>query len=118
MVYTVRRGDSLSLIARRWSSTVPAIRSASGLRGDVIRVGQQLRVPVRSGLTKFTWTTLRKGDRGVAVKALQTALRMRRAYRTGLFGDITAARVDRLKARKGWPADGAAGPGVWRTLGA
>ncbi len=121
MVYAVRSGDSLSVIARRFSSTVPAIRSASGLQDqslDLIRVGQRITVPVRSGLTKFTWTTLHKGDRGVAVKALQTALRMRPKYRTGMFGDITRARVDALKQAHGWPADGAAGPGVWRALGA
>ena len=121
MVYSVRSGDSLSVIAKRWSSTVPAIRSATGLperTQDVIRVGQQITVPVRSGITKFTWTTLRKGDRGVAVKALQTALGMRPKYRTGLFGDITEGRVDALKSQRGWPADGAAGPGVWRALGA
>ncbi|MCY7341146.1 MAG: peptidoglycan-binding protein [Pseudonocardia sp.] len=121
MVYSVRSGDSLSVIAKRWSSTVPAIRSATGLSErtqDVIRVGQQITVPVRSGITKFTWTTLRKGDRSVAVKALQTALGMRPKYRTGLFGDITQGRVDALKSQRGWPADGAAGPGVWRALGA
>jgi peptidoglycan hydrolase-like protein with peptidoglycan-binding domain len=43
---------------------------------------------------------------------------MRPEYRTGLFGDITKGRVDALKRRHGWPADGAAGPGVWRALGA
>ena len=120
MVYSVRSGDSLGAIAKRWSSTVPAIRSASGLprQTDLIRAGQQITVPVRSGITKFTWTTLRKGDRGVAVKALQTALRMRPTYRTGLFGDITKGRVDALKRGHGWPADGSAGPGVWRALGA
>ena len=118
MAYSVRRGDSLSAIAKRWSSTVPAIKSASGLRSDLLRVGQVVTVPVRSGITKFTWTTLRKGDRGVAVKALQTALRMRPKYRTGLFADITVSRVNAVKAERGWPADGAAGPGVWRALGA
>jgi len=121
LTYSVRPGDSLSVIAKRWSSTVAAIRSASGLRrrhDDLIRAGQVINVPVRSGITKFTWTTLHKGDRGVAVKALQSALRMRPTYRTGLFGDITAGRVNALKAKRGWPADGAAGPGVWRALGA
>lgn len=118
MVYSVRRGDNLSLIAKRWRSTVPAIRSASGLKSNVIRVGQVITVPVRSGITKFTWTTLRKGNRGVAVKALQTALRMRPKYRTGLFGDITNRRVNSFKSTRGWAADGKAGPGVWRALGA
>lgn len=116
--YTVRAGDTLGALARRWGSTVPAIQSASGLSADVIRVGQLIVVPVRSGITKFTWTTLDKGDRGVAVRALQGALRMRPAYRTGLFGPITERKVNRLKARRGWAADGVAGPGVWRALGA
>lgn len=118
MSYLVRAGDNLSTIAARWRSTVPAIRSASGLRGDVIRTGQVLAVPVRSGITKFTWTTLRKGDRGVAVTALQTALGLPRKYRTGLFGDITRAKVNALKTRRGWKPDGLAGPGIWRALGA
>jgi peptidoglycan hydrolase-like protein with peptidoglycan-binding domain len=97
---------------------VGAIKAASRLSSDTIRVGQVVTVPVRSGITKFTWTTLRKGDRGVAVKALQTALRMRSKYRTGLFGDITRSRVNKLKSAHGWTADGVAGPGVWRALGA
>lgn len=118
MRYTVRPGDSLSAIAKRWRSTVPGIRSASGLDGDVIQPGQVITVPVRSGITKFTWTTLRKGDRGVAVTALQTALGMPRKYRTGLFGPITKEKVNALKARRNWVADGVAGPGVWRALGA
>jgi peptidoglycan hydrolase-like protein with peptidoglycan-binding domain len=91
---------------------------ASRLRSDTIRVGQVLTVPVRSGITKFTWTTLRKGDKGVAVKALQTALRMRLKYRTGVFGDITKGRVNALRASRGWRTNGVAGPAVWRALGA
>ena len=118
MLYTVRSGDSLSRIAARWRSTVSGIKSASGLKTDVIRVGQVITVPVRSSITKFTWTTLRKGDESVVVKALQTALRMRKKYRTGFFGDITEGRVNALKRSRGWPADGKAGPGVWRALGA
>jgi peptidoglycan hydrolase-like protein with peptidoglycan-binding domain len=118
MRYSVRKGDSLSRIAATWRSSVAAIKSASKLTSDTIRVGQVITVPVRSGITKFTWTTLRKGDKGVAVKALQTALRMRTKYRTGVFGDITKGRVNALKKARGWPADGVAGPGVWRALGA
>ena len=118
MRYSVRKGDSLSRIAATWRSSVGAIKSASKLTGDTIRVGQVITVPVRSGITKFTWTTLRKGDKGVAVRALQTALRMKAKYRTGVFGIITKGRVNRLKAARGWPADGVAGPGVWRALGA
>jgi peptidoglycan hydrolase-like protein with peptidoglycan-binding domain len=118
MTYRVRSGDSLSAIAKKWRSTVAAIRSASRLDSDVIQVGQRLVVPVRSSITKFTWTTLRKGDTGVAVKALQTALRMKPKYRTGYFGPKTKRKVKKLKAARGWRVNGRAGPGVWRALGA
>ena len=118
MRYSVRKGDSLSRIAATWGSSVGAIKSASRLTSDTIRVGQVVIVPVRSGITKFTWTWLQKGDQGVAVKALQTALRMKPKYRTGLFGDITKGAVNKVKAAHGWPVDGIAGPGVWRALGA
>jgi LysM repeat protein len=118
MSYRVVKGDSLSRIASRWRSTVDGIRSASSLKTDVLQVGQVLTVPVRSTLTKWTYTALRKGSEGAAVKALQTAMNMRPKYRTGVFGDITKGNVNRLKARHGWPTDGKVGIGVWRSLGA
>ncbi|CAN5708402.1 hypothetical protein BH23GEM6_BH23GEM6_11530 [soil metagenome] len=43
--YQVRRGDNLTVIARRHGVTVTALRSANGLRGDRIRAGQTLRIP-------------------------------------------------------------------------
>jgi LysM repeat protein len=43
--YTVRKGDTLSTIATRNGSSVQQLRSANGLRGDLIRVGQVLQVP-------------------------------------------------------------------------
>jgi peptidoglycan hydrolase-like protein with peptidoglycan-binding domain len=118
MRYVVRSGDTLSGIAKKWRSTVPAIRSASNLDSDVIRVGQKIVVPVRSGITKFTWTTLRRGNEGVAVKALQTAMRMKPKYRTGYFGPKTKRKVKKVKADRGWRVNGKAGPRVWRALGA
>jgi len=43
--YSVKRGDTLFKIAGEAGSTVPAIRLANGLSGDVIHVGQVLEVP-------------------------------------------------------------------------
>ena len=34
---------------------------------------------------------------------------MKPKYRTGVFGDITKARVSALKKSRGWTADGIAG---------
>lgn len=46
LTYRVRRGDTLSNIARRYGSTPAAIASASGIRvNSTLRVGQKLLVP-------------------------------------------------------------------------
>lgn len=48
--YTVRSGDTLSEIARRFDSTVDAIVEANDLDDpDVIEVGQELVVPAGGG---------------------------------------------------------------------
>lgn len=118
MRYRVRTGDSLTSIAARWHSTAAAITSVNKLTTDTIAVGRVLTVPVRSGLTRWTFTVLHKGSTGAAVKALQTALGMRLKHRTGMFGDITLRRVNAFKTSHGWVADGVVKRGVWRALGA
>jgi murein DD-endopeptidase MepM/ murein hydrolase activator NlpD len=43
--YTVRPGDTLARIARRYHTTITAIREANGLHSDAVRDGQELFVP-------------------------------------------------------------------------
>lgn len=43
--YTVVKGDTLSAIARKKGSSVAKIKSANGLTGDLIRLGQSLKIP-------------------------------------------------------------------------
>lgn len=46
--YRVRRGDSLSLIARRFGTSVTAIKRMNGLRGSRIHPGQVLKLSERA----------------------------------------------------------------------
>ena len=48
--HTVRSGDTLGAIARRYRTSVDAIKRLNGLRSNLIRVGQVLRVPSRGGV--------------------------------------------------------------------
>lgn len=43
--YTVRSGDTLWLLARRYDTTVDAIKNLNGLTGDILNIGQVLRIP-------------------------------------------------------------------------
>jgi LysM repeat protein len=47
--YEVNRGDSLWTIARRYNTTVAAIRQLNNLRGSRIAAGQVITVPVADG---------------------------------------------------------------------
>ena len=48
--HTVRPGDTLGAIARRYRTSVEAVKRLNGLRSNLIRVGQVLRVPSRGGV--------------------------------------------------------------------
>ncbi len=43
--YTVQRGDSLGLIAKRFGTSVSALKAANGLRSNLIHKGQKLQLP-------------------------------------------------------------------------
>ena len=45
--YTVRPGDTLWLLSRRYDTTVDAIRQLNGLSSDMLSIGQVLKIPVR-----------------------------------------------------------------------
>lgn len=44
-VHVVRKGETLSLLAKRYSTTVAAIQQANNLNSDLIRIGQRLTIP-------------------------------------------------------------------------
>ena len=50
--YRVRSGDTLSSIARKYSSTVTKIKRANNLIGDSIHTGQKLKVPLKLYVSK------------------------------------------------------------------
>ena len=64
--HTVRRGDSLTRIARYYGTSVVALKLANGLRGDLIHPGQVLRLPGNgsggSGTGGSVTYNIRSGD--------------------------------------------------------
>jgi LysM repeat protein len=64
--YTVRSGDTLSRIASQTGASVADIRSANNLRSDVIRVGQELRIPASASRVERLGTTPPAGSQAQA----------------------------------------------------
>jgi len=66
IVHVVQPGDTLYSLARRYGTTVEAIRAANGLTGDAISVGQRLIIPGGSSPTpegdQYTIYVVRAGD--------------------------------------------------------
>ena len=56
--HQVRRGENLTLIARKYNVTVPELRDWNSLRSDELAIGQKLRIP---GANE-EWYVVRKGD--------------------------------------------------------
>ena len=49
--HTVRSGENLSKIAKRYGTTVNAIKSANSLSGDEIKAGQKLTIPTKDSVS-------------------------------------------------------------------
>ena len=63
--YTVVKGDTLSKIARRFSTSVNTIKAANNKNSDLIRIGEKLTIPLNSkasGGTQSSLTTQGSGD--------------------------------------------------------
>ncbi|MCM1253308.1 MAG: LysM peptidoglycan-binding domain-containing protein [Clostridium sp.] len=59
--YTVRSGDTLWLLAQRFGTTVDAIKRLNGLTGNLLNIGQVLKIPAGSNPSYFEYT-VRSGD--------------------------------------------------------
>lgn len=51
-IYTVKSGDSLWRIAQNNGTTVNALKTANGLTGDLILIGQTLKLPTNHGISE------------------------------------------------------------------
>ena len=98
--HTVRSGDTLGAIARRYRTSVNAIKSLNGLRSNLIRPGQVLRVPSRGGVETATATAAPAAKPGETVTHIvqngDNLFQIARAYKT---------TVERIKAANSLSSD-------------
>ena len=46
--HTVKKGETLSTIAKKYGTTITAIKNANGMKNDNIKVGQSLKIPAKT----------------------------------------------------------------------
>ncbi len=62
ITYKVEKGDTLYAIARRYGTTVEAIKKLNGLTSDMLSIGQTLKIPTESTDTTYITYQVEKGD--------------------------------------------------------
>ena len=60
--YTVRRGDSLWLLANRYNTTTSRIQSLNNLNSVNLHIGQKLKIPSSAGPDGLKTYRVRQGD--------------------------------------------------------
>ncbi len=61
-IYTVKKGDSLWLIANKYGTTVDELSSANGLKSNTLSIGQTLIIPEKKESTSEISCVVKKGD--------------------------------------------------------
>jgi len=71
--YTVKSGDALSRIARKYDTSVRAIKAANGKTSDLIRVGETLVIPVGEGAASSATNVSAASSAGSATSSASSA---------------------------------------------
>ncbi len=112
-IHVVGQGDTLARIARRYHADVEAIRDANRIRGDRVRLGQELIVP-REGEDP---AQLRQGRVAPSGPSREQRQATARATRIGLGRARTAQQILSHPPERSWiVAAGAAGRRMTGTL--
>lgn len=112
--HTVRSGDTLSRLAKRYRTTIRAIRRANGLRSDNLRIGKRLTIPSRGRRGRASRRTHHKVSSGdslsrIARRYNTTVAKLRRTNRL---------RSDRIRVGQRLRLPGRRGMGHERPAGA
>ncbi|MGK0176687.1 MAG: LysM repeat protein [Lentimonas sp.] len=67
-LYTVKKNDTLGHIARRFGVSIRELQQTNGLKGDLIKVGQKLRIPGHAE-SEDALSGVRAGNASISVKA-------------------------------------------------
>ena len=75
--HVVKKGDTLSAIAKKYGTSIKAIKTANGLKSDTIQVGQELKLPASAVtgvhvVAKGETLSVIAGQYGTSVRAIKS----------------------------------------------
>ncbi len=88
--HKVRRGETLSLIAKRYHTSIKAIKKANRLKGSKIRIGQVLKIPSVSSRYASRSRSKKSRSRTYVVKRGDTLWEIARRY------NVSVSRLRRV----------------------
>jgi membrane-bound lytic murein transglycosylase D len=100
--YRVTSGDNLSIIARKFGISTPALKSANQLKSNRLHIGQTLiiPIPINGGTGEFEAEVLRATE-STPKKRLEVTYRVRRGDNLFDIGRRFNLSVDKLRALNG-----------------
>lgn len=100
IIYTVRSGDSLYLIARRFNTTIESIMALNNLTSTQLRVGQRLTIPIYTEVVVNVDNANVRSGPGTNYSIL---VRMTRGARLPVIGfSNNWYRIRLFNGREGW----------------
>ena len=108
-VYVVQNGDYLAKISKKFNVTIASIKELNGLKGDLIRVGQKLKLPGRLDVGEQKAPVVRKSPAAAKPAAAYTGATKEYVVKGGdTLGAIAyghGINIRQLKALNGLSGD-------------
>lgn len=114
LIYKVRPGDNLSLIAKRCNTTVSQIRRDSGIKGDLIHPGQTIKIRYTPDGYKATRGSSSSKSRTHTVKSGETISGIAAKYGVGYKQVLKANNMSEAAAKRLRPGQKITIPGKKR----
>ena len=109
-IYVVQNGDYLAKISKKFNVTINSIKQANGLKGDLIRVGQKLKIPGNVDVGEQKAPVVRKAGAAKQPAAAYTGATKEYVVKSGdTLGAIAyghGINIRQLKALNGLTGDG------------
>lgn len=101
--YKVKKGDTLSVIAWRYKTSVAAIKSASGLKSDVIVVNQTLTIPNKNSARSSVG--MGSSTKSSSNNATGNVYTVKKGDSLGLIAQRHGVKVSAIKQANGLKSD-------------